>query len=50
MHEGLARLNGILETMTAAVSVRDEFEKIKLQLLVKITEFIHKLTNDAGRR
>jgi hypothetical protein len=36
--------------MTAAASVRDEFGKIKLQLLVKITEFVYKLTNDSGRR
>jgi hypothetical protein len=36
--------------MTAAASVRDEFGKIKLQLLVKITDFIYKLTNDSGRR
>ena len=50
IHEGLARLNTILETMTAAASVRDEFGKIKLQLLVKITDFIYKLTNDHGRR
>jgi len=36
--------------MTAAASIRDEFGKIKLQLLVKITEFVYKLTNDSGRR
>jgi hypothetical protein len=50
IHDGLARLNGVLETMTAAASVRDEFGKIKLQLLVKITEFTYRLSNDAGRR
>ncbi|CAF1539318.1 unnamed protein product [Rotaria sp. Silwood1] len=50
LHEGLARLNGLLETMTGAASVRDEFGKIKLQLIVKIADFIYKLTNDAGRR
>ncbi|CAF1625778.1 unnamed protein product [Adineta ricciae] len=36
--------------MTAAASVRDDFSKIKLQLVVKITDFIYKLTNDNGRR
>ncbi|CAF1370069.1 unnamed protein product [Adineta steineri] len=50
IHEGLARLNGILETMTAAASVRDEFGKARLQLVVKITDFIYKLTSDSGRR
>ena len=50
IHEGLARLNGILETMNAAASVRDEFGKIKLQLIMKITEFTYRLTNDSGRR
>jgi hypothetical protein len=50
MHESLARLNGLLETMTAAASVRDEFGKIKVQLLVKITDFIYKLINDSTRR
>ncbi|CAF4401726.1 unnamed protein product [Rotaria sp. Silwood2] len=50
IHEGIARLNGVLETMTGAASVRDEFGKIKLQLIVKIADFIYKLTNDAGRR
>ena len=43
-------MNGILEVMTAAAAVRDEFNKVKLQLVVKITEFISKLTNDNGRR
>lgn len=50
LHEGLARLNGILETMTAAASVRDEFSKIKIQLIVKITDFAYRLTSDSGRR
>ncbi|CAF1210167.1 unnamed protein product [Rotaria sordida] len=50
IHESLARLNGILETMTGAASIRDEFGKIKLQLIVKIADFIYKLTNDATRR
>jgi hypothetical protein len=36
--------------MTAAASIRDEFGKLKLQLVVKITDFIYRLTNDAGRR
>ncbi|CAF1966370.1 unnamed protein product [Rotaria magnacalcarata] len=50
IHENLARINGILETMTGAASIRDEFGKIKLQLIVKIADFIYKLTNDSGRR
>jgi hypothetical protein len=36
--------------MTAAAAARDEFGKVKLQLIVKITEFIYKLVNDSGRR
>jgi hypothetical protein len=36
--------------MTAAASIRDEFGKLKIQLVVKITDFIYRLTNDAGRR
>jgi hypothetical protein len=36
--------------MTAAASVRDEFGKVKLQLIVKITDFIFKLTTESGRR
>jgi hypothetical protein len=36
--------------MTAAASVRDEFGKLKLQLLVKISDFTYRLTSDAGRR
>jgi len=39
-----------LETMAAAASIRDEFSKIKLQLIVKITDFVYRLTNDSGRR
>ncbi|CAM4877431.1 unnamed protein product [Rotaria socialis] len=50
IHENLARINGILETMTSAASIRDEFGKIKLQLIVKIADFIYKLTNDSARR
>lgn len=50
IHESLARLNGVLETMTAAASIRDEFGKLKLQLIVKITDFVYRLTNDSGRR
>ncbi|UJR07576.1 hypothetical protein I4U23_011864 [Adineta vaga] len=50
IHEGLSRLNGILETMTAAASIRDEFGKIKLQLIIKITDLISKLTQESGRR
>jgi hypothetical protein len=36
--------------MTAAASIRDEFGRVKVQLIVKITDFIYRLTNDAGRR
>jgi hypothetical protein len=36
--------------MTAAASIRDEFGKLKLQLIVKITEFIFKLTSSSDRR
>lgn len=36
--------------MTAAASIRDEFGKIKLQLIIKITEFITKLTKDSLKR
>lgn len=36
--------------MTGAASIRDEFEKIKLQLIVKIADFVYKLTNDSTRR
>lgn len=50
IHESLARLNGILETMTAAASIREEFVKVKLQIVVKITEFILKLTKDTTKR
>lgn len=50
IHEGLARLNALLETMTSAASLRDEFGKVKLQLIVKITDIITKLTKTSSKK
>ena len=49
IHEGLSRLNGILQTMNAAASIREEFGKVKIQLIVKLTEFISRLANEPNR-
>lgn len=49
IHEGLSRLNGILQTMNAAAAIREEFGKVKIQLIVKLTEFISRLANEPNR-
>ena len=50
IHEGLARLNALLETMSSAAAVRDEFGRVKLQLIVKITDIIVKLTKNPTKK
>ena len=46
--EDLGRLNALLETMITLDLMQDEFGKIKLQFLARITEIISRLTNEIG--
>lgn len=36
--------------MNSVETIRDEFFKLKDQLLIKITDFIYKLANETGKR
>ncbi|CAF0935538.1 unnamed protein product [Rotaria sordida] len=50
IQENLSRLKCLLETMNSVATTRDDFFKLKHQLLNKITDFIYKLANETGKR
>ncbi|CAF1258934.1 unnamed protein product [Adineta ricciae] len=50
IQSNLSRLKFLMETTTSVQTIREEFFKLKDHLLMKILEFISKLSNESTRR